>query len=265
MKKDAAFASNKNESLVVAEGKFIFCDSRMVSEKFEVQHAKVVRTIELVISKFDEFKSDFKSPLNDDFDARFMKYEDEYRGKKFTAYRMNKTAFSMVAMRFETRAAFIWQSKFVVAFAKMERTIDQIANQKANAEWLEQRATGKIVRKLETDTLKKFVEYATNQGSTHANHYYSNISTMQNKALFFIDQKFKNIRELLDIHQLATLQIADRIVIRALESGMNEILNYKEIYQIAKQNIETFAIIHGKSPVPAQQIGYVSQRQIAMA
>jgi len=149
-------------------------------------------------------------------------------------------------------------------FYQMKKFIAQKVNQKANAEWLESRASGKLIRRVETDTLKIFVEYATNGGSKNAHHYYSNISTMQNKALFFIDQKFKNIRDLLDIHQLATLQIADRIVIRALEEGMGKSLHYKEIYQLAKSRIETFAMIHGKSPVPTHQIAYSGQRQLAL-
>ena len=257
-------AKNNSDSLVLADGKFIFCDSRMVAEKFEVRHANVIKVIERIKAKNDQFEAPQNGGSVYEFDPIFLKYEDKYQGQKFVAYRMNKTAFSLIAMRFDTQAAFAWQRKFAVAFAKMERTIAHLANQKANAEWLESRASGKLIRRVETDTLKIFVEYATNGGSKNAHHYYSNISTMQNKALFFIDQKFKNIRDLLDIHQLATLQIADRIVIRALEEGMGKSLHYKEIYQLAKSRIETFAMIHGKSPVPTHQIAYSGQRQLAL-
>lgn len=251
--------------MVVADGSFIFCDSRMVADKFEVQHAKVIRTIELVISKFDEFKSDLKSHLNDEFDAKFINYDDEYRGKKFTAYRMNKTAFSMIAMRFETKAAFKWQAIFAKAFVKMEKALAHIENQKANAEWLERRASGKLTRHEETDTVKIFVDYAKNQGSTKAETYYMNISKMQNKALFLIDQKFHNIRDLLDLHQLSTIEAADRIVVKALQDGMKRGLHYKEIYQIAKNNVETFAMLHGKSSVPVNRIAHSGQKQLSIA
>ena len=36
----------KNEQLVMADGSFLFCDSRMVADKFGVKHARVIRTIE---------------------------------------------------------------------------------------------------------------------------------------------------------------------------------------------------------------------------
>ena len=74
---------------------------------------------------------------------------------------------------------------------------------------------------------------------------------MQNKALFFIDQKYKNVRELLDIQQLWVL---------VLEDGMARQLHYKDIYQLAKTNIETFAAIHGKSSVPVHQLGHNQQK-----
>ncbi len=110
--------------------------------------------------------------------------------------------------------------KFIDAFAQMESAIQQVATQKANAEWLERRASGKLIRREETDTVKVFVDYAKNQGSTKAETYYMNISKMQNKALFLIDQRFHNIRDLLDLHQLSTIEAADRIVVKAIKDGM---------------------------------------------
>lgn len=137
-------------------------------------------------------------------------------------------------------------------FFRMRKFIAQQMNQKANAEWLEQRAAGKLIRRTETDTVKEFVEYAVAQGSQNAHRYYSNISMMENKALFLIDQKYKNVRDLLDIHQLSTIQIADRIVSKAIKEGMEQKLHYKEIYQMAKSRIEIFSVIHGKSTIPNQ-------------
>lgn len=125
---------------------------------------------------------------------------------------------------------------------------------KANAEWLEARKAGKFIRREETDIVKQFVEYATSQGSKNAHHYYSNISKMENKALFLLDQKYKNIRELLDMGQLMMIPVADKIVSKALKEGMENGLYYKDIYQNAKHNIELLAIIHGKSKIPIGKI-----------
>lgn len=244
-----------------------------------VNNDLVVKSIEndLVVSTLDMWK-----PLDVDHNAILKlvkKYEQDFQEIRTFGFEIQKSAGRPTTFCYlnEEQATFLitlmknsprvvpFKKKLTREFYRMKKFIAQQMNQKANAEWLENRANGKLIRKIETDTLKRFVEYATAQGSKNAHHYYSNISSMQNKALFFIDQKFKNVRDLLDIHQLTTLQIADRIVIRALEEGMAANLGYKEIYQKAKQNIETFAAIHGKSQVPVAGLPDNRQMQISMA
>jgi len=83
------------------------------------------------------------------------------------------------------------------------------------------------------------------------------------KALFLLEQKFKNLRDVLDLNQLATVTTADAIVAKAIKEGMTSRLNYKDIYQLAKSRVETLAELRGKTLIPAtQQIGY--QRAIAL-
>jgi phage regulator Rha-like protein len=96
----------KNESLVFDDGGSIFCDSRMVAEKFGIKHVSVSRVIESLIEKIDRIKGDPKSPLNKENPPEFYKTTEEYRGQNFTAYQMNKKAFMAVAMRFKTDSAF---------------------------------------------------------------------------------------------------------------------------------------------------------------
>ena len=68
-----------------------------------------------------------------------------------------------------------------------------------------------------------------------------NITKMEYKALFFLEQKFKNIRDILNIHQLSIMMNADDIVLKALNDGMDQGLDYKDIYKLAKERIEIFA------------------------
>ncbi len=103
-------------------------------------------------------------------------------------------------MSFSGKKALAWKIRFYDAFEAMEKVLLQQATQKQSAEWIAQRAAGKITRLEETDTIQQFVEYATAQGSTSANRYYCNISKMQNKALFILEQKFPNLREILDLN-----------------------------------------------------------------
>jgi len=118
-----------------------------------------------------------------------------------------------------------------------------------NAEWLQKRAEGKIVRRFETDAIKLFIEYAKEQGSKSANKYYMIITKMENTTLFnleFIEHKYDNLRNMLNGFSLNALQVADHIVGKALKEGIQNRLYYKDIYQLAKSRIESFAESMGK-------------------
>lgn len=253
-------ARKKNDLLVVADGGFIFCDSRMVARKFEVQHAKVIRTIELVISRNNEIKGDLKAPLNNEFAPNFIRYESEYRKQKFTAYRMNRTAFSLIAMRFETPAAFRWQVLFAQAFLKLETEYHRVLmiarHNHQDAQWVEKRESGKPFRRIGTDMIKKFVEYSFERGSSNAGRYYGNITRMSNKTIFDIQQRVSNLRDVCNAEQLVTLQMVDTVVARTLEADMAAGVPYKQIYQNVKNRVQQFADLFGKTEIPGTlQIG----------
>jgi phage regulator Rha-like protein len=136
------------------------------------------------------------------------------------------------------------------SFMKMKRALIQIYNNRQNAEWIEQRKAGIVQRKEQADIIKQFVDYAMENGSKNAFRYYGNITTMQNKALFFLTQKFPNLREAMDNSQLITVSAADQIVLKALRDGMAEGMPYKDIYKKAKDAVLGFAELVGKSPIP---------------
>lgn len=144
--------------------------------------------------------------------------------------------------------------KLTREFYRMKAELIRLASQSQNAQWLEQRKAGKETRVLTTDTIKAFTEYATAQGSKNAEKYYANISTMENKALFLLEQQYKNLRDMLNIHQLSTIKSADMIVIKALADGMAQKLHYKDIYKLAKTRVEGFAEVIGKTLIPSEQL-----------
>lgn len=127
-----------------------------------------------------------------------------------------------------------------------------LKNLHENSEWLEKRRTGKTERRLETDKIQKFVTYAIEQGSKSAEKYYMAISKMENHALFcldYLEQKFPNLRDAVNTRSLDALMMADRIVGRALEEGMEKMMHYKEIYKLAKERVEIFGNSIGKTPL----------------
>jgi CheY-specific phosphatase CheX len=73
---------------------------------------------------------------------------------------------------------------------------------------------------------------------------------MENKALFIVEQEFKNLRDALSGQHLQMIATADIAVAKALQAGMDEGMNYRDIYQLAKKRMEDFAEIVGKTLVP---------------
>lgn len=121
---------------------------------------------------------------------------------------------------------------------------------KDHPQWLQAREQGKIARREETDTIKAFIEYAKGQGGTPSgcDRYYATITTEEYKALFLADE-FKNLRERLPFGDLATLMVAEEIVKRALQQGMDDGLHYKDVYKLAKSKLLNFSDLKGKKPV----------------
>lgn len=92
----------------------------------------------------------------------------------------------------------------------------------------EERAT----RRAETDVIKEFVEYARAQGSTHADHYYSNYTRLAYKSVGITDKTTAAGSQLDD------LALVEHLITHTLRTGMAAGRNYKDIYQDCKNRLE---------------------------
>lgn len=129
-------------------------------------------------------------------------------------------------------------------FIEQRKLLMKMMNNKSNQEWLETRAKGIYARKETTDVIKMFVEYAKEQGSKNAEQYYVNITSMENAKLMpleFLEQKYPNLRQVVDQYTLNKLMMCDEIIAQALVEGMQKELYYKEIYRFAKDRVMTYA------------------------
>ncbi len=91
------------------------------------------------------------------------------------------------------------------------------------------RAEGKMIRKVETDAIKEFVEYAKNNGSKNSERYYLIITKATNEILN-IDA---GQRDSLTATQLEHLAMVERVIASALMQGVEKGMNYKDIYKLA--------------------------------
>lgn len=112
-------------------------------------------------------------------DPMFIKssYTHPQNKQTYPLYLMNRDGFSLLVMGFTGKTALEWKLQYIRAFNQMEKVICE----KTTQAWIETRKAGKLTRKAETDTIQKLVEYAKEQGSSHAEMLYTVYSKLANK------------------------------------------------------------------------------------
>lgn len=220
--------------LVEVTKKEIYCDSSLVAKKFGMKHNKVTRTIENVIPNLEDFRGTGCTP-------KIQKINRTYRGADYEAYLLNKDAFAIVMMRFETKKARQWQGKFLAAFNAMEKMLLLEATNKKSDKWITDRNHGKQIRLETTDIIKDFVDYATDQGSKSAKFYYKHITNATYKALGLLTLKNPKLRDTLDIYELSQLSTAEQIVQRSFRRHMADKIPYKVIYKYVIKDLCNFS------------------------
>ncbi len=143
-------------------------------------------------------------------------------------YLMNRQGFEILVMGFTGDRALEWKLAYSDAFSKME----SIIREKSTQTWEETRRIGKLTRQAETDTIKKLVEYAKEQGSTHSDKLYMTYSKLANKMAGITS------RDEATITQLNNLTMMENIILRVIEAGIEADKYYKEIYQDCKRRLQ---------------------------
>lgn len=100
--------------------------------------------------------------------------------------------------------------------------------------WLGIRWETKQVRKQETDMIKKFVDYAISQGSTHADTYYRHLTGLANKRCGIKTGE----RDKADQKTLLRLKSLETLIDMRLETLMKNNVPYREIYADIKELFE---------------------------
>ncbi len=210
-----------------------FTNTVIVAENLEVPHKDLLRTVKSLLEKTK--KQCAGQPIVF-IESSFTNKQ----GRTYPMYEMNEDAYMLLAMQLSNyEKAFAVQVAIIKAFRSMAIAL---INQQ-NVSWIEARQTGKIARVAETDIIKDFVEYATNQGSQSAKMYYMNITKMTNKALEFMiqDKTGVPIRDLSTLDNLGFIMALDKRAGSAIEHGMAEKMHYKDIFHYAKAEVNKLA------------------------
>jgi phage anti-repressor protein len=143
-------------------------------------------------------------------------------------------------------------------FIEAEERLQKLQKRQLNAELQATRLEGKITRREFTDTLKVLLAHALAQGSENYKSkpglIYSQYSKMINAALFRLQGRFDNVRDILDARQLKQVKAIEDHLMHVVEDAIESSMHYKDIYQLAKVECAKMAAIFGISDVPQQAI-----------
>lgn len=154
------------------------------------------------------YTRNFESPLNN-YGETFVSEEAVYN----MSFRSNKPEAKLF-------------TKWVTKVLKQIRVNGYYVSDEESNKWIKTRKETKQVRRMETDTIKRFVEYAKNQGSDHAEQYYTNFTKLVQNHLG-IDS---GSRDNQDQKTLLRLKSFETIVDMRLDALMKENMLYKDIY-----------------------------------
>jgi Rha family phage regulatory protein len=224
-------------NLIQLESGEAWITSLVIAEEFGRPHKNVLQSLDSLIAD---------GTING-LEIKPVEYVDA-KGESRRAYKLNKRA-ALIAMPFiGGKKSRDGQKRLVDAFLTMERHIRQQDAYRATLEWQQARASGKVIRLEFTDGVAEFVDYAERQGSRNSRKYYMALTKMEYRALFLVGQAVgEAFRNKLDVQQLVNLATAEAIAQRALREGMVQKMYYKDIYQLAKQRVESLAAMVGKT------------------
>lgn len=212
--------------LVYLKDNAAVCNSLQVAEKFGKRHDKLIFEIERMYSGLIG-----KGCTQNGGDPLFVKssYVQPQNKQKYPMYRMNRDGFSLLVMGFTGKNALEWKLQYIKAFNQMEKLIQEKGTVAYRISDQEERMT----RRTETDAIKEFVEYAKEQGSTRADHYYSNCTRLAYKTVGITDKATAAGSQLDD------LSLVEHLIAHTLRTGMAAGRSYKDIYLDCKHRLES--------------------------
>jgi len=236
----------------------------LIAQGFKRDHKKITNLIKKYTVQFMELEVNKSSQKG----LIVQRVHSKKAGRPIEEFLLNEAQTMFLGTLFRTSSnnpddpVLRFKVRLSKDFTEMKDLLFSLQSQRQSKEWIENRAAGKVIRKEETDTIKDFIVYAKEQGSTKADYYYIVLSKCVNDNLFTFEGKFKIKRDAMNNEQTITAKFADRIVSRALIEGMAMSLPYKEIYKMVKSRIIDLAKMYGKSKVVDRKLHFLEKRNI---
>ena len=202
----------------------VFTNSLVIAEGTGNEHHAVKQLIR-----------QYKHDIND-FGTLRISNAESTGGRPLELYWLNEqqATFVMTLLR-NSNKVVAFKKELVRQFYQMRQ---YILEHQSN-HWQQTRIESKTTRKMETDEIKQLVEYAKNQGSEHAERYYTLFSRLANKAIGIKSAQ----REQLSVRQLNNLTLVEQIIGEVIRQGMAAGIYYKEIYKACSDRLGQFTSI----------------------
>jgi len=226
------------KNIVILNGNSVYTTTLIIAEGVGNDHRNVMRLLKRYSST--KILSTFET----------AKVSNGGRPVEYAILNETQATFLVTLMN-NSEIVVLFKEALTNAFVRQREIISGLIQQRKDPDWQNIRKDGKTVYIQKTDIIKRFVDYATSQGSKSAKMYYMNFAKMENSALFFFEQKYNNLREIMTIKQLMQVATADSVIEKAIQDGMESEMYYKDIYKQAKERIISFAEIIGRSPILA--------------
>lgn len=197
-----------------------FTDSLVIAQGTHNKHHAIQQLIRKYESDFSEFGKvafEMRALQSGQFTKVFLLNEEQ--------------ATLLLTYLRNTKEIREFKKKLVSEFYKMRRFLAE----RSTEAWQETRQIGKLTRRSETDTIKQLAEYATAQGSQHADKLYMIYSKLANKYAGITN------RDLATVMQLNRLTMIEGIISNVIIAGMAASNHYKVIYQDCKARLQMLA------------------------
>jgi len=201
-----------------------FTTSDVIAEHAGVKH----HAIQQLLTKHQEDFEDFGS----------LAFEMRVKTRKIGAttekiYQLNEQQATLLLTYLKnTQQVRAFKKELVRQFYAMREYI----REHQSPHWQQTRLASKTNRRMETDTIQVFVEYAIAQGSKRANRYYCLFSKLADEAVGIQPKQ----RDDATVTQLNSLALVETILANTIQACMAQDKPYKDVYKECKTRLGAF-------------------------
>ncbi len=219
--------NSKNETALVFLGKKegVYTTSEIIAEHAEVQH----HAVQQLISTYQKDLEDFGQVA---FEMRAVKYSRGTNYEKIYHLTEEQATLLMTYLK-NTERVRAFKKELVRQFYAMREILWQQQFERQTEVWKTARIEGKKARRLETNEIKLFVEYAAASGSKHPDWYYTAFTKLAHTAVGITSGG----RDSGTAGQLLDLRTVERVISRAIVHEIGDHTEYHQAFQNVKVKV----------------------------